>query len=78
MRKRSLGLTSRGDPSCAGLGLTPDTLAILQIKSGEALSVTQGDDGFVQMTTRDRNVMSALAAAEIVMTENHRILGALV
>ena len=62
----------------AVMTLTPETLAILQAKSGDALSVVQGDNGFLQVTTRDPDVVIALAAAEIVMSENREMLAALV
>lgn len=61
----------------AVMTLTPEMLDMLKAHEGDTVFVMRGDDGSLRISTQDPAVAEALAAAEVVMDENHELLAKL-
>lgn len=64
----------RKEGNSASITMSSEMLAILGVKEGDTVYVTQSNDDGLKIHTHDPAVLEALAEAEVVMNENRTFL----
>lgn len=58
----------------AAIKISAEMLAVLGVKEGDTVYVTQSDDNGLKIYAHDPAVLEALSEAEVVMDENRTLL----